>query len=329
MRSIRFNRLLGLSYGMALILGKACCFQYRFTARRDLDMLVFRRVALLGHVSLAENPGSRTADIAMPPSNSSTLAYNLTPGERRKFTWNERVMQLQEFIKVNRHTSVPKRYTDHGNLGLWVAKQRLHYRKYMRGESSPLTTRQIEILDSLGFCWEASIIKRQKVAPDDRAEPESDWWKNYHRLRSQLELSGEKRVGLLTLSSDMVQWLKRQKKDLDQVNILDHDLVAKQHVLALEKLDPAWTMSRRDLQWETRYDQLLDYHTSHGHYNIPISFENKELANWVSNQRKQYNLLQRKKPSLLTPQRRQRLDAIGFVWNRWDDAFAQKQVFRN
>jgi hypothetical protein len=257
---------------------------------------------------------------ALPTTTTSTS----TPP--RKYSWNERLAQLKKYLKEHGHTNVPKRYHGYGNLGLWIERQRRNYRKFTRGESTPLTARQIEDLDNLQFCWDASKIERHKMRQNE-TESDTDWWRSYHNLKSLLEASGQNKVALLPLSSTMSRWLATQRKELSQVNV-ENDAAALQRVHAMEQLDPFWEMSRYDLQWELMYLELLDYREKYGDFNVPISFHNKKLANWVSNQRKQYNLLQRKKPSLLTKHRLKRLEAIAFVWNRWEDAFDQKDVYR-
>lgn len=96
---------------------------------------------------------------------------------------------------------------------------------------------------------------------------------------------------------------------------------------SLFDLDPLWHMSPREALWERRYLELVAYQKEYGDCCVPISYkDNKQLANWVSTQRKQYNLLVRGQKSGLSKQRYERLNAIGFVWNRWEHEFEMKQT---
>ena len=96
---------------------------------------------------------------------------------------------------------------------------------------------------------------------------------------------------------------------------------------ALKSFDADWHMTRREAQWERRYRELSDYKRRHGDCCVPVSYgENRKLAHWVSNQRKQWNLRRRNRPSHLTRRREERLDALGFVWNRWEYEFSRKSI---
>lgn len=73
-----------------------------------------------------------------------------------------------------------------------------------------------------------------------------------------------------------------------------------------------------------------------GHCRIPQSFPaNSQLANWAHNQRKEYKLMIRGKPSPMTAERVRILENEGFNWsfraNRltWEDRFRELQDFKS
>ncbi|KAL7558413.1 hypothetical protein ACA910_003274 [Epithemia clementina (nom. ined.)] len=129
-------------------------------------------------------------------------------------------------------------------------------------------------------------------------------------------------------------------------------LLSKQQIQAMTALDPQWRLaSRRQARWERRFAELVQYRRRYGHVCVPISYAaNPKLAHWVSTQRKQYNLygkrkqqqqqqdkslhsndtttftLQQQEQQQEQERRWQRLESIGFVWNRWEHEFALKQV---
>ena len=86
---------------------------------------------------------------------------------------------------------------------------------------------------------------------------------------------------------------------------------------ALQQLGFVW--SSHNVNWEEKYLQLEDFHTKHGHCNVPSVYpENRQLSIWVRCQRRQYKLytLQRiDQPSSMTPDRIDRLNSIGFVFD--------------
>jgi Helicase associated domain len=93
---------------------------------------------------------------------------------------------------------------------------------------------------------------------------------------------------------------------------------------ALAGLDPDWHLGRRQYVWECRFRELTLYRRQHGgSCCVPISHRpNRALAHWVSTQRKMHNA------GKLRPEHRARLERIGFVWNRWEHEFQQKNVLR-
>ncbi|KAL9179933.1 hypothetical protein ACHAXT_007903 [Thalassiosira profunda] len=71
--------------------------------------------------------------------------------------------------------------------------------------------------------------------------------------------------------------------------------------------------------WDTKFDELVEYKKKHGHCNVPIA--HPQLGGWVQTQRQHYRLLQQGKGSMkeanveMLGDRVGRLNGIGFVWN--------------
>mmetsp|Transcript_39596 Transcript_39596/g.95648 ORF Transcript_39596/g.95648 Transcript_39596/m.95648 type:complete len:245 (+) Transcript_39596:102-836(+) len=67
-----------------------------------------------------------------------------------------------------------------------------------------------------------------------------------------------------------------------------------------------------DDKWDEKYDRLVGYWKENSSSAVPQRYdEDQELANWVTTQRNLYNT----NSSRMTPERIERLDSIGFVWN--------------
>jgi hypothetical protein len=65
----------------------------------------------------------------------------------------------------------------------------------------------------------------------------------------------------------------------------------------------------RDTAWQKQYQRLIGYRMEHGDCNVPVRWENDPpLANWVATQRAE--------KAILTDDRRNALDSLGFDWNR-------------
>ena len=86
-----------------------------------------------------------------------------------------------------------------------------------------------------------------------------------------------------------------------------------QRIVALEKLGFVWSFF--DTKWSQRIKDLVGYKVQHGHLNVPFKYPpNQSLAHWVHNQRRDYNLFQEGKPSQMTVEKINELEALGFAW---------------
>lgn len=69
-------------------------------------------------------------------------------------------------------------------------------------------------------------------------------------------------------------------------------------------------------QWDTMFQDLVQFKQERGHCSVPHSFEeNPILARWVKRQRYQFKLRQEGKVSTITANRIQQLEEAGFVWD--------------
>lgn len=156
----------------------------------------------------------------------------------------------------------------------------------------------------------------------------SSWNQHLESLVGFMTRHNLSSVAELPKHSEHECWIKQQRrKFLD--NQKQHQLTEEQ-IHKLHQVDPHWHFNRHELVWETRYQELVEYANQHGDCCVPISFaENKKLAHWVSNQRKLYSE-QLKHPgwrsNSLDERRKQRLEEIGFIWNRWEYEFDRKNV---
>ena len=66
-------------------------------------------------------------------------------------------------------------------------------------------------------------------------------------------------------------------------------------------------MSKIDLKWETRFQELVEYKRIHGNCNVStLDKANPHLGRWV--------ITQRTKEETMSEERRKRLNSIGFTW---------------
>lgn len=380
-------RLLWIS---TILLGKAVG-SFAWTTRSGLPTTTrcrsSSRLILLEHASSQTTyhpphpphyPDLQDDHTAIPVTNDASAKVETTPVStapavpvpipvpRNRASWMDRVEQLQEYAAIHRHTLVPKRYKANPALGNWVNKQRQSYRKYLRNEQPcSLTSQHVEILNSIGFCWDASNVTTATAATiwsndgesstGDDDDDDDAWWSRLKEFERYMASSdnygnGEKSnvTSLLHLPrhahesssqsppiQNMRAWILDQRRDHQRITNTNAGTTSSssrlsvQQIEALSAIDPDWWKNKRQVQWDVRYRQLQDYKQEHGDCCVPISYANKQLANWVHNQRKQYNLRLTGKASDLTTERFNRLQDIGFVWNRWEYEFTKKQVQRD
>ena len=92
-------------------------------------------------------------------------------------------------------------------------------------------------------------------------------------------------------------------------------------------------MGKNNLNWEARFQELVEYKRVHGNCNVPREYkENPPLGSWVRKQRT--------KKETMSEERRKKLNSIGFTWKfryripvPWEVRFQQlvdyKQVHRD
>ncbi|KAG7358387.1 helicase domain protein [Nitzschia inconspicua] len=239
-------------------------------------------------------------------------------------SWNDYFLQLVEFQKVHGHVRVPKRHPS--RLGEWVSRQ--------RQRKSRLDSARIQLLDSIGFCWNAG---------DDKQHKEQDqWWQRFESVRYQVLQSPDMSLEEC-LNPSQLDWLRRQRNDyLDyyQWNYTPSCKLTSEQLDALNELDSSWWKTARERQWDVQFQALQEYRDKHGHCNVPSMYENRKLANWVQTTRKKYKkvkLREKEKHNMdnlayshsvsssgLTREQISKLEDIGFnydPWGQYDDKY--------
>lgn len=342
------------------------CLMLRETQPFMMRMMVKNKSPSRVSPSLAQgvdsaNSNGNSSSLFLAPTDEETVTH---PNPPTKDPFLSKVLELYHYQQQHGDTLVPIRYPPNPALGKFVAGQRKLYRKHYvnvldpRTTLSTLTPERVDILNRLGFVWNAtefSAIRRQG-RPAQPGEPWDVWFpqleQHIHNRTQQLQrvdkhgntayvepssrlvISQETAI-LLAVSeiprrSDLGLWLTKLRKnhpypdedDPSSINTTSPATNNNNKLAALTRLDPHWRMSSRDRVWQLRFQMLRAYQRRYGDTNVPISFRSKKLAHWVSTQRKNYNLkVLSGQNTSLTEERQQLLESIGFVWNRWDYEF--------
>jgi len=171
---------------------------------------------------------------------------------------------------------------------------------------------RINRLEKIGLVWDQLTGK---------------WEKAFSYLKIYKEQYGDCSPDVRFKSPDgfpLGQWISHQRRLKDKLS--------PERIQLLEELGFSWDLLSE--QWEKAFSYLKVYIDEHGDCLVPRYFSTPDgfkLGAWISNQRA------RRVADRLSPERIQRLDEVGFVWDsfaeQWDQAFfllkAYKEQFGN
>jgi superfamily II DNA or RNA helicase len=259
--------------------------------------------------------------------------------------WEEGFNKLQSFHFREGHSRVSQSYNENGfRLGQWVSNQ--------RARKARLPPERIELIDALGFIWDCleaaweegfnKLLQfhcREGHCMAPRGHKEGDFmlgtWVGIQR-NNKANLSPDRLERLEAHGfawdphsvaweigfSKLLQFHSREghskvagthKEDgyrLGQwagVQRINKESLSSERLEQLEALGFVWNL--REAAWEEGLSYLQSFKEREDHCKVPISHKEDDfkLGFWVSNQRV--------KKDTLSPERLERLEALGFVWD--------------
>ena len=226
--------------------------------------------------------------------------------------WWTRFGELEEYKQERGDCNVPQHYKANPQLGIWVANQRQFYK------NNKLESKRIEALEGIGFEW----VRPTGGRPDD-----ANWWKQFRKLEEYKQEHGDCNVSRrYKANPQLATWVASQRKSYQQKRL------STERIEALEDIGFEWTRLTNDANWRKRFGELEEYKATHGHTDVPTSWEDQELFWWVSVQRREYRKLKEGKKAHITEDRIERLDGIGFEWRskktyQWKIRFGELRDF--
>ena len=124
------------------------------------------------------------------------------------------------------------------------------------------------------------------------------------------------------------KWVNRQRTKYKANNLSPERIKKLNEVGFLWDGKEALRLEQYEPQWMDRLGELLQYKNEHGNTLVPQGYEdNLQLGRWVCNQRHRY------KNNQLPPERVQKLNEIGFVWDpleaQWLERFHELRQYKN
>ncbi len=162
----------------------------------------------------------------------------------------------------------------------------------------------------------------EKRSPEkSRRTRDKKWELHFEKLANFVAEHGHTMVSPKH-SPTLHSWMERQKVEYRKREMNDPKHCMTDYRLErLNQLGMTWE-SLED-RWETRYDELREFYQTHGHAHIQQS-ENCSLYMWCMAQRRQYKRLQEGASSTLTPERLEKLNQIGLLWDPSEDKWMER-----
>ncbi len=214
----------------------------------------------------------------------------------REREWEEGCTALAHFKAREGHWRVPKLHKEGAfNLGQWVNN--------LRGNKDTIPSDRKRRLETMGMDWNAR---------------ENEWEKGFTALTKFKARGGHCRVPRHQLEGafNLAKWVRKQRAN--------QKTISSERQQRLDAIGFVWGVL--DSQWEEGFAALTQFKAREGHCRVPAShMEGKfNLGRWVTVKRRDRNIL--------SAERRNQLDAIGFVWafrnTEWEKGFAALGQFK-
>lgn len=207
--------------------------------------------------------------------------------DAREWKWRQMYKELQEFYQERGHSRVPQKWPENPKLSNWILVQR---RTYGEGKMKEDRLRKLEALE---FVWDFKEVY------------EEQWEDKYKALLRFVAENGHCKPPLTHTVDNLGSWVDRQR------TMNNKGKLPEQRKKKLDEVGFIWDCDELQEQaWEERFRQLNEYKQEYGDCMIPVNWKiNRQLGTWVSTQRTL------EKNGRLDPLKKERLEAVGFVWH--------------
>lgn len=243
-------------------------------------------------VQAGQRPGRLTAE-----QTAKLEKLGIRWNHRLEAAWEKGFASAQKYRTEHGDLLVPVRYRDKNDfaLGEWIVYNR---QRYLGGN---LTQNRIERLEAIGMVWSTS----------------NDLWEQNYAAATQYYLEhGDLEVPIKYETPSgfgLGVWLGAQRA-AHKAGELPQEQVERLDALGMD-----WT-NRNDRKWMSLYDVAAAYYHEHGNLNVPSEYVTPDgvlLGKWVARQRYAY-LNPDRSSARVTPERKDLLDKLGMVWEKYD-----------
>lgn len=139
------------------------------------------------------------------------------------------------------------------------------------------------------------------------------WMDRFHELVDFHEKEGHFNVPYQR-NTTLFQWVKRQRHQYKLRNLGGHSNLTEERISLLSKVCFIWNSHLA--AWNDKFQELKEFQAVHGHCFVPCTYNGSaKLSTWIKRQRRQYRKFMANQPSTLDPQRIEKLEDLGLVWD--------------
>ena len=209
--------------------------------------------------------------------------------------WERMFKVLRLFCQTHGHADVPPNPAP-DSLSRWLAEQR------RRHQAGRLPAEQVRRLEALGALSPAGSTREARYHEELN--------RRFDAMFQKL-VAFKKRHGHCDVRWDDGQGGKLRTWVLNRRNESRAGQLRADRRERLQKIGFLWNSRNPQLDnWDRHYTKLVAYQKRFGDCDVPVRWpEDSNFAHWVSNQRCF------RRQGILSPERRARLEALGFRWN--------------
>lgn len=249
-------------------------------------------------------------------------------------TWMVNLKKLEGYYKSNNTFHIPNSKKDLMPLRSWLQYQKNIYKKNKLGNN------KIELLKSIGFSFDLNYRGNKFIDP---VKSENDWNEKFEELKN---FNIKYKTFLIPNNQEQYRslksWVLEQKRQyklgglsakktnklLEIGYSFDLDYRGKKFKYETNpdlKKEKNITIISNSETWKNKYLKLIDYKLKNGNCNVPRSYEDRSLANFVNSQRNLY------RNNELDSDKIEKLKLIEFEFNfrsnTWNNHYLELKVF--
>ncbi len=221
--------------------------------------------------------------------------------------WDRNFELVSKYLETNKNLNIPDHYMaeDGSALSQWLMFQK---KKLSDGT---LASEQVEKLAGVGLTPDKPQSYRSSRSLDEkRWEKNFEYARRYYDIHKKLDIPSSYKV---EDGSDLGQWLTRQRNKLNE-GTLDPKRAKRLAGIGLAANSPKLSKAER---WEKNFELACEYYEANKNLNVSDKYKTADgvaLGRWVEYQRR------KRAEGELEPDRVEKLNSIGMVWNDAGDA---------